>query len=53
MAIPKKVRGRPRKHDDKAQEVLRLIYEGWSERQVAAMTGVSKSAVHRIVSGKT
>lgn len=42
--------GRPRVYgDDKVSEILQLLAQGFTVRQIAAATGVSKSAVGRIV----
>lgn len=41
--------GRPREYEDQTAEILRLVAEGWSQRQVAEKLGVPKSTVGRIV----
>ena len=46
------MRGRPRIHsDEKVAEVRRLLAQGLRQREIALLTGVSKSAVGRIALG--
>lgn len=43
--------GRPRLHDEKIPEIIRLINLHWSEREICEKMGVSKGTVNRIKKG--
>lgn len=38
---------RPREHDNKIEEILRLVSIGMPERQICKMMGVGKGTVYR------
>ena len=42
------VAGRPRKYDEKIEEILELLAGGLTEREVAKRVGVGKSTIHRM-----
>lgn len=42
---------RPREHDDKVIEILRLLDLGWTVRQIAVAVGCGKSTVGNIKKG--
>ncbi len=50
---PESVHLRMRVREEQDEEVLHLSQEGKSTREIASMTGMSKSAVHRIIHGAT
>ena len=46
------VMGRPREHDDKIGDIMRLVSLGYTERQIALELGLGKSSVNRLKKGK-
>lgn len=39
---------RPREHDDKTKEIIRLLSLGWPERQICEKMGVGKGTIYRV-----